>query len=324
LTDISAQSLRIGTIDMNAQAVHLEFAPPPTTGTVRSLGMSLFVHALLVVALTAGIQWNQDNALSVEAELWSAVPQAAAPKLVEVAPPPPPPPPPPAMKEVVKPPPPTAQRDADIALAKKRKKEEEKKLEEAKEAERRRLEELKKTEEKKAKQKAEEEKRKSEAKRELERKDKEKKEKEKKDKEAKKLQEQKDAKQAAEEAKKLEAIRNDNMKRIAGLAGATGAENATGTAMRASAPSDSYGGRIRARIKPNIVFTEEVTNNNPAEVEVKCAPDGTIVGFKLVKSSGNKAWDDAVLKAIQKTEVLPRDTDGRVHSPLLISFKPKD
>jgi colicin import membrane protein len=228
------------------------------------------------------------------------------------------------VKEVVKPPPPTAQRDADIALAKKRKLEEEKKLEEAKEADRRRLEELKKAElkkaeEKKAKQKAEEEKRKLEAKREEERK-----EKEKKDKEAKKLQEQKDAKQAAEDAKKLEAIRKDNMKRIAGLAGATGAENATGTAMRASGPSDSYGGRIRARIKPNIVFTEEVTNNNPAEVEVKCAPDGTIVGFKLVKSSGNKAWDDAVLKAIQKTEILPRDTDGRVHSPLLISFKPKD
>jgi colicin import membrane protein len=296
---------------------------------VRSLGFSLFVHALLLVALTAGIQWNQDNALSVEAELWSAVPQAAAPKLVEVAPPPPPPPPPPAVKEVVKPPPPSAQRDADIALAKKRKQEEDKKLEEAKEAERRRLEEvkkaeLKKAEEKKAKQKAEEEKRQLEAQREQERKDKEKKEKEKKDKEAKKLQEQKDAKQEAEEAKKLEAIRRDNMKRIAGLAGATGAENATGTAMRASGPSDSYGGRIRARIKPNIVFTEEAANNNPAEVEVKCSPDGTIVGFKLVKSSGNKAWDDAVIKAIQKTEVLPRDIDGRVHSPLLISFKPKD
>lgn len=303
---------------MNAQATHLEFAPPPTAGTVRSLGMSLLVHALLVVALTAGIQWNQDNALSVEAELWSAVPQAAAPKLVEVVPPPPPPPPPPA-KEVVKPPPPTAQRDADIALAKKRKQEEDKKLQEAKEAERRRLEDLKKAEEKKAKQKAEEEKRKLEAKREEQRKEKEKKEKD-----AKKQQEQKDAKQAAEEAKKLEAIRNDNMKRIAGLAGATGGENATGTALRASGPSDSYGGRIRARIKPNIVFTEEALNNNPAEVEVKCAPDGTIVGFKLVKSSGNKAWDDAVLKAVQKTEVLPRDIDGRVHSPLLISFRPKD
>jgi colicin import membrane protein len=119
-------------------------------------------------------------------------------------------------------------------------------------------------------------------------------------------------------------MRDDNLKRIAGLAGATGGDNASGSALRSAGPSDSYGGRIRARIKPNIVFTEELVGNTPAEVEVRCAPDGTIVGKKLVKSSGNTAWDNAVLKAIDKTEVLPRDVDGRVHSPLLISFRPKD
>lgn len=306
---------------MSAQAQHLEFAPPPAPGTGRSLTLALFVHGLLLVALTAGIQWNQENPLSAEAELWSAVPVAAAPKLVEVEPPPPPPP---APKEVAKPPPPAPDQEAEIALAKRRKQlEDEKKLQQAKEAERRQAElkkaEQKKADEKKAKLKAEEDKRQLEAKREEERK-----EKERKDKEAKKLQAQKDAKQAAEDAKKLEAIRNDNLKRMAGLAGATGGDNATGSAQRSAGPSDSYGGRIRARIKPNIVFTEEVVGNAPAEVEVRCAPDGTIVGKKLVKSSGNTAWDNAVLKAIDKTEVLPRDVDGRVHSPLLISFRPKD
>lgn len=307
---------------MNATtAKHLEFAPPPSPGAGRSLGASLFVHFLLMVALTAGIQWQQDNSLSVEAELWSAVPQAAAPKPVEVEPPPPPPPPP-ALKQAVKPPPPAPDREAEIALAKRRKQlEEEKKLQEQKEADRRKKEELKKAEDKKAKLKAEEDKRKRE---EEERKLKERQDKERKDKELKKLQEQKDAKQAAEDAKKLDALRKENLKRIAGLAGATGDENATGTALRASGPSDSYGGRIRAKIKPNITFTEDVVGNAPAEVEVRCAPDGTIVGRKLVKSSGNTAWDNAVLKAIDKTEVLPRDTDGRVHSPLIISFRPKD
>jgi colicin import membrane protein len=312
---------------MNAQTKHLEFAPPPPAGTGRSLGASLFVHFLLMVALTAGIQWKQDNSLSVEAELWSAVPQAAAPKPVDVEPPPAPPPPPPAPKQAaVKPPPPAPDREAEIALAKRRKQlDDEKKLQEQKEADRRKKEELKKAEDKKAKLKAEEEKRKLDAKREEEeRKLKERHDKERKDKEAKKLQEQKDAKQAADDAKKLDAIRKENMKRIAGLAGATGDENATGTAQRASGPSDSYGGRIRAKIKPNITFTEDVVGNSPAEVEVRCAPDGTIVGRKLVKSSGNAAWDNAVLKAIDKTEVLPRDTDGRVHSPLIISFRPKD
>ena len=284
------------------------------------MGAALVVHALLVVALTAGIQWKQDNNLSVEAELWSAVPMAAAPKLVEVEPPPPPKPEP-APQPAVKPPAPAApDRDAEIALAKKRKVEEEKKLQEALKAEERRKEEVKKEAEKKAKAKLEEDKRKLEAKKEADRKDKERKEKE-----AKKQQEQKDSKAAADEAKKLEALRKENMKRMAGLAGATGGDNATGTALKASGPSDTYGGRIRARIKPNITFDPSSVSGNPAaEVEVRCAPDGTIVSRKLVKSSGNAAWDNAVLKAIDKTEILPRDSDGRVHSPLLLVFKPND
>jgi len=318
---------------MSARPKHIEFAPPAPEGTGRSVGASLVVHALLIVALTAGIQWKQDNSLSVEAELWSAVPMAAAPKLVEIeAPPPPPAPKPePAPKPVVKAPePPAPNRDADIALAKKRKIEEEKKIQEALKAEERRKEELKKEAEKKAKAKLEEDKRKLEAKKEEERKDKERKEKERaekerKEKEAKKQQEQKDNKVSAEEAKKLDAIRKENMKRIAGLAGASGNENATGTAMKSSGPSDSYGGRIRARVKPNITFDPSSVSGNPAaEVEVRCAPDGTIVSRKLTKSSGNTAWDNAVLKAIDKTEILPRDTDGRVHSPLLLVFKPND
>lgn len=302
---------------MTATPAYLEFAPPPPPGTGRSLGLALLVHFLLMVALTAGIQWKQDNSLSVEAELWAAIPMAVAPKLVEVEPPPPPPPPPPAPKEIVKPPPaPSSNVDADIALAKRKKQlEEDKKKQETLEAERLKQELLKKEEEKKAKLKEKEQK---------EIKDKALKEKELKDKEAKKLQEQKDAKPSPADVKKLEAMRQENMKRIAGMAGATGDENATGTAQRSAGPSDSYGGRIRGRIKPNITFTEDIASNAPAEVEVRCAPDGTIVGKKLIKSSGNPAWDNAVLKAIDKTEILPRDIDGRIHSPLVISFRPKD
>lgn len=317
---------------MTATPAYLEFAPPPPPGTGRSLGLALLVHLLLMVALTAGIQWNQDNSLSVEAELWAAIPMAVAPKLVDSEPPPPPPPPPPAPKEMVKPPPePTSNVDADIALAKRKKQlEEDKKKQETLEAERLKKELLKKEDEKKAKLKEKEQKElkdkalKEKELKEKEKKEKERKEKELKDKEAKKLQEQKDAKPSPADVKKLEAMRQENMKRIAGMAGASGDENATGTAQRSAGPSDSYGGRIRGRIKPNITFTEDIASNAPAEVEVRCAPDGTIVGKKLIKSSGNAAWDNAVLKAIDKTEILPRDIDGRIHSPLVISFRPKD
>jgi len=103
-----------------------------------------------------------------------------------------------------------------------------------------------------------------------------------------------------------------------------GASDATGSAKQSSGPSASYAGRIAARIKPNITYTEVVVGNPTADVEVRTSPDGTIISRKLVKSSGIKSWDDAVLSAIDKTEKLPPDTDGRVIASLTLGFRPKD
>ena len=126
------------------------------------------------------------------------------------------------------------------------------------------------------------------------------------------------------DAAQQDAIRAANLKRLQGLAGATGAATDTGSAARSSGPSASYAGRIMARIKPNIVFGDTPDGNPMATVEVKLAPDGTIVAKRLVKSSGVKAWDEAVLRAIERTEILPRDIDGRVPPPFQIDFKLRD
>ena len=119
----------------------------------------------------------------------------------------------------------------------------------------------------------------------------------------------------------------DNIARMMGQAGAsagTGAANSAGSAQKSSGPSAGYGGKVRAKVKPNIVFTEDISGNPTAEVEVRTAPDGTIMSQRLAKSSGNKAWDEAVIKAIIRTETMPRDTDGRVPSPMVLEFRPKD
>lgn len=137
-------------------------------------------------------------------------------------------------------------------------------------------------------------------------------------------QKKKEKLKAQEEAKLAEKRRQEVIKRMTGLAGATGAPTSTGTARQSAGPSSSYAGRIRARIKPNIVFTEDIIGNPSAEVEVRTSPDGTIVGRKLLKSSKNNAWDEAVLKAIDKTEVLPRDIDGTMPPVLVITFRPRD
>jgi len=301
--------------------MHLELAPPPAQGLGRSLSLALVVHVLLLMALTWGISWPTDSTPAVEAELWSALPKAAAPPPPPPAPEPTPEPSPPPPAPMVKPTPPPASRDADIAIAKQKKAEQEQKLaqEQLK---------LKKQAEQKDKEKALEQQRQREkeklAQAQRDKKEqavKEQKEKERKDKERK----AQEAKSAAQDERKLQAMRDENMRRMAGMAGATGSPNATGDAMRASGPSASYGGRIIARVKPNIVFNPDDVSGNPvAEVEVRTAPDGKIMSRKLIKSSGNKAWDEAVIKALDKTDTLPRDTDGTIPTMMVLGFKPRD
>ena len=77
-------------------------------------------------------------------------------------------------------------------------------------------------------------------------------------------------------------------------------------------------------MRPNIVFTGTVVGNQAAEVEVTAASGGSIIARRIVKSSGHKDWDEAVLRAIDKAGSMPRDTDGRVPSTLILSFKPTE
>jgi len=297
---------------MPSAADRLDFAPHGDPGALRAFGLAVLVHLLLIAALTWGINWkHSDPNLSFEAELWSSVPQEAAPKLVE-APPPPPPPPPRAPEPVVKAPPPAPTPDVDIALEREKKRKLELKKKEAELAEAKkeqeRLKELQAKKEKEQKAKEELAKRKAEELKKAEAKKPDPKEQEK----------QKLADAAAEKQ------RQDNIKRALGMAGATGAADAKGSAPKAGGPSASYGGKVRAKVKPNIVFTEDIAGNPTAEVEVRTALDGSIISQRLLKSSGNKAWDEAVIKAIIRTETMPRDVDGRVPTPMILEFRPKD
>jgi len=299
-----------------------EFAPPPQRGTPRAVVLALIAHALLIAALTWGVRWRSEaDDGAVDAELWSTTVMQAAPRLSVPEPPapvpappppapaPPPPPPPPAVK-----PEPAPAPAPDIAL------EREKKLKEQKAQKERELEQQRVQQQKKkeleAKERAEEE---------AERK----KEQQKKLAEQKKQQEaeakQAEAKKAEAAAKQAAADRAATLKRMQGLAGASGSDDAKGNAQRSSGPSSGYAGRIAAAVRPNITFpdADNVNGNPEAEFEVRLAPDGTIVGVKLAKSSGLPAWDEAAERGLRKTDKLPRDTDGRIFPSLIVTLKPK-
>jgi colicin import membrane protein len=317
--------------------------------------LALVAHALLAAALTWGIGWNRTQTPVVaEAELWSQLPQSAAPKLVEEAPPPPPTPEPEPEPVVPKPTPPRpdpvaaqqaldAQRDAQIVLQQQKKRdearrEEEKRLQqealkkkqalerEAQEKAQAKEKEREKQKTQQADKLAAEKKAAEEAKRQAlkDQQAKAAKDKAAKDKAAQAATEKADKAAEKANAERLAKERAENLKRIAGMAGATGGPGSSGTALKSSGPSATYAGRIVGAVRPNIVFTDTPVGNPTADVEVRTLPDGTIASRRLVKSSGNPAWDDAVLKALDRTARLPRDEDGRVPATLVIGFRPRD
>lgn len=329
---------------MSTAPRHLEFAPPPTPGLVRALVLAILAHAVLLFVLSLGVQWKRDAVpQTFEAELWSALPVEAAPPAPEPTPEPPPVPEPakpvppePKVQPKPAPPPPDAAKaraDADIALAKEKEKTrqlKEKKLalEQAElEKKKRAAQEKNKQAELEAEKRAKLEKQKQakleQAKKDLL--DKQKKE------QAEKLAREQDAQQRkldAKDAANLAKARADQLKRmekLAGGSGGNGAASSSGLAAQASGPSASYGGKIEARIRPNITYYPENVSGNPrAEVEIRTGPSGTILSRRIIRSSGVPSWDESVLRAIDKTETLPKDTNGTVPSLLVVGFRPKD
>ena len=279
---------------MGSTDAHLEFAPVPDRGNGRALVLAVSVHALLLLALNWGTLWTQQpQDMSVEAELWSAVPQPVAPAAKTTPepeiPPTPEPQPEPEPPAPVAPPAKPAQApppvvDPQIAIDKLKKKQ----AEEKQQAQEEKKAKLKAAKEEEAKRKAEEK----------------------------------------QEAKEAEARHQAAVKRLQSMAGSTGSPVDTGVAPKASGPSASYIGRLRAKVKPNITFPDNflqsVVGNPTADVEVTCSPSGKIESVDLVKSSGNSAWDEAVLNGLRKTAMLPRDVDGSVPTRLVFSFRPRD
>jgi len=156
---------------------------------------------------------------------------------------------------------------------------------------------------------------------EKERLEKERLEKEKQQLEAKrKEQEKRQAAIRAAENRRAEELRQEQLRRMTQLAGGGGGQPGGSS----NAPSENYAGRIRARVKPNITYTHTGSDNPHAIAEVRTAPDGTIVGVRIAGPSGNPAWDEAVVRALHKTEILPRDIDGRVPPHIIIGFRPRE
>jgi len=306
---------------------HDTLLPRPPGGTAQGVALSVLVHGGLVAALAWGVAWRAPPPVTVSAELWAAVPQEAAPPAEQPPPPaptpaPPPPPSPPPAPAPAPAPPPAPPREADIALERARQQKAQQDKAAQEQAEKAARDKAAREKPEKA-EKAKKDEAQKAAKAEQDKASKAERDKATKEKQAREAAQRKREEEAEE--KRLAQQREENLKRMIGqIPTGTGAAGSKGTAAADAAPSKSYAGLIVRAVKPNIVFTEVVSGNPEAVIEVRAAPTGTIIGRRLVKPSGSKEWDEAVLRAIDRTGSLPKDTDGRVPGTVEIVFRPKD
>jgi colicin import membrane protein len=88
---------------------------------------------------------------------------------------------------------------------------------------------------------------------------------------------------------------------------------------------DEYVAKISARIRRNIVSPPGVSSKIRAEFDVTLLPGGQVMEIELTRSSGNSAYDNAVERAILKSQPLPLPPDAALFNrfrDLHLKFSP--
>ena len=86
-----------------------------------------------------------------------------------------------------------------------------------------------------------------------------------------------------------------------------------------------YVNRIRAKARGNWILPADLQGNPQCIFKVVQLPTGEVIDVRLVKSSGNGAYDEAVHRAILKSSPLPLPASGTpFYRELELTFRPKD
>ncbi|HMV55162.1 MAG TPA: energy transducer TonB [Rhodocyclaceae bacterium] len=266
------------------------FAAAPQPGKSASMVLTVAVHGLLALFLFYGINWQTRPKEFSDVELYSAPPAVTPPPVERVEPKPEPRPEPrvePKPEPKIEPKP---EPKPEIALKEKEKPKPEVK---PKPVEKPPVKELPKTIEK-PQPKIDE--------RDLER-------------------------MRLEEELIKESARVDQQKRRVNEAAALENELARLGDARARAATGkslaSWVDKIRLKVGGNVIAPPGLNGNPEAEFAVSLLPDGGLIDVKLRKSSGSKALDEAIERAIRKSDPLPRPDDpGVFQRELTLKIRP--
>lgn len=96
---------------------------------------------------------------------------------------------------------------------------------------------------------------------------------------------------------------------------------------RAGGPvaDNSYVNKIKNAVRSRVVIPPGITGNPEAIFDVVQLPSGDVLSARLRKSSGNRAYDEAVERAILNSSPLPRpDRPDQFARELQLKFRPVD
>lgn len=282
-------------------------APEADTGRRRpgrklALVLAILVHLVFVGVLVWSVRWQSRPPEPVTAELYAPPARSRTPEPeAKVEPPPPAPKVEPKVAPPPPPPPPKADpQEAELAL--KAKQQEERRQREKAEAEKREREK-----------KAVEEKRLADERRKAD---------------EKRAADARERQQRATDAIRAEAEREASERAQAetkARADAQARAKAQAEATAAAAAQADWVRRIQSKIRGNLILPPEMPGNPEAVFEVVQLPTGEILDAQLRKSSGVKAYDDAVARAILKSSPLPRpDRAEHFSRTLTLRFRPLD
>jgi TonB family protein len=160
-----------------------------------------------------------------------------------------------------------------------------------------------------------------------ERERKQKEEKEKKDIEKREA-DKRDAEKKKQEEKRLAEVRESQTREAEALKALADREQQAAkqaAKQAASKANDAYIRSIQAKIKGNVLVPPDIAGNPEAIFDVVQLPTGEIIDATLRKSSGVRAYDEAVQRAIIKSSPLPRpETPDLWQRSLTLRFRPLD
>jgi colicin import membrane protein len=133
-------------------------------------------------------------------------------------------------------------------------------------------------------------------------------------------------KQELADQKNREKLRNEEMRRIAGATGTGG----TGSASRSTGNDrldPGYARKLGTIIRRNTAFVvpNSLDGNPTVEYAIALSQDGHLQGKpRIRKPSGVPGFDEAVLRAIEKSAPFPPDSTGKVPPSFILGHKLRD